>query len=528
MAARFDMRAATPATGAEYQLDESDAIISKGDLNGRITYVNQGFVKLSGYTEAEVLGAPQSILAHPDTPQQVFDDFLRTVKANKTWAGVTQGRRKNGDCFWVEMTASPLFVNRRVAGYITIRTKAGRERVDAARSAYQAMKAGSLELDISEGRIIRRTRLRRFPALDQFSLAARMHACAALLAIAFVLNSLTHLSGDLAGMGWPLFVNASGLLLALLLPLFLARAIGRPLAQVERLIDDMSEGNLSHRIDAYGNGEIARIMHALRILQTNLKLLVSQIKETTELVNGGAHQIASSNADLSARTEAQASSLQQAATSLEQLTSTVAQNSDNAHEANRRAVATSGIAANGKRAVGAVIQTMGSIKDSSRKISEIVGVIDGIAFQTNILALNAAVEAARAGQQGRGFAVVASEVRGLAQRSADAAGEIKILIDHAEREVEAGSRLADDAGTTITEIVAAVEQVTLFMGDISAASREQSIGIGQVNMAVAAMERTTEQNAHMVEQAQAQSRHMQGQARKLAQLVSSFTLSRKC
>jgi len=522
------MATAAPDTSAEYLLDDADTIISKGDLNGRITYVNHGFVTLSGYTEAEVLGAPQSILAHPDTPQQVFDDFLRTVKANKTWAGVTQGRRKNGDSFWVEMTASPIFVNRRVAGYITIRTKAGRERIDAARRAYQAMKAGSRELDISEGRIVRRTRLRRWPALAQLSLAARMHACAALLATVFVLNSLAHLSGDLAGMGWPLLANAGGLLLALLLPLLLARAVSAPLAQVKRLIDDMSEGDLSHRIDAYGNGEIARIMHALRILQTNLKLLVSQIKETTELVNGGAHQIASGNADLSARTESQASSLQQAAASLEQLTSTVAQNSENAHEANRRAVATSGIADSGKRAVGAVIQTMGSIRDSSRKIGAIVGVIDGIAFQTNILALNAAVEAARAGEQGRGFAVVAGEVRGLAQRSAEAARQIKTLIGHAEREVEAGSRLVDDAGATITEIVAAVQQVTLYMGDISAASREQSIGIGQVNTAVAAMERTTGQNAHMAEQAQAQSRRMQDQARKLAQLVSTFTLHRKC
>jgi aerotaxis receptor len=518
-------RADRPAIDVEYILGDADAMISKGDLNGKITYVNRDFVNVSGYAEDEVMGAPQSILAHPDTPHQVFEDFLRTVKADKTWTSVAKGRRKNGEYFWVEMTAAPVFENRRVIGYITIRTKPGRDRIRTAETAYRAMKTGSKDYEMEEGRIVRRSIFPRLRAAMRLSLVTGMNAFSALLATLFLTNLTAAASADGTLNGWRAVSCGLGALLCLLAPFLLHRCVTRPIAQVRRLIDDMGEGNLSHKIEAHGDGEIARITHTLGILQTNLKLLVSQIKETTELVNGGAGEIASGNADLAARTEAQASSLEQTAASMEELTAAVAKNSGNAREANELSMATSTIAVQGRNAVGEVIRTMGSIKDSSRRIVDIIGVIDGIAFQTNILALNAAVEAARAGDHGRGFAVVASEVRNLARRSADAAREIKSLIGDSVDNVEAGGKLVDDAGATIKDIVAAVGRVTAVMNDIAMASEEQSVGIAHVNEAIVQMDQMTQQNAQLVEHAEEESRRMQAQAAKLAQLVSSFKLS---
>ncbi len=255
-----------------------------------------------------------------------------------------------------------------------------------------------------------------------------------------------------------------------------------------------------------------------------MKLLVGQIKESTELVNIGAAAIAAGNADLSGRTESQASSLEETASSMEELTSTVKQNADNAREANRLAGTASDIAVKGGQAVGQVVGTMASIRDSARKIVDIISVIDSIAFQTNILALNAAVEAARAGELGRGFAVVAAEVRNLAHRSASAAKEIKTLIGDSVQKVEAGTVLADDAGQTMDAIVESVKQVASYMNEIAAASDEQRRGIEQVNQAIAEMDQVTQKNSALVEEAASSAEGMQLQAGRLAQAVNAFKL----
>ena len=269
-------------------------------------------------------------------------------------------------------------------------------------------------------------------------------------------------------------------------------------------------------------------MQALRILQTNVKLLVGQIKEATDFVNDGAHQIASGNADLSARTESQASSLEQTASAMEELTGIVRQNADNAREANQLVAIASSVAAKGGDAVAQVVQTMGTIRDSSRKIVDIISVIDGIAFQTNILVLNAAVEGARAGGQGRGFTevatVVATEVRNLAHLSASAAKEIKVLIEDSVQKIEARRKLVDDAGQTMDEIVTSVKQVAGYMNDITNAGQEQSAGREQVNQAIIQMDDVTQQNAALVEQAATAAESMEEQAIKLAQLVDAFKL----
>ncbi|MHB1086082.1 MAG: methyl-accepting chemotaxis protein, partial [Thiobacillus sp.] len=252
--------------------------------------------------------------------------------------------------------------------------------------------------------------------------------------------------------------------------------------------------------------------------------IISQVRTGTETIAVASREIASGNADLSNRTESQASSLEETASSMEQLTSTVRQNAENARQANQLVGSTADVAVKGGRVVGQVVDTMASIKDSSRKIADIIGVIDGIAFQTNILALNAAVEAARAGEQGRGFAVVAAEVRNLAQRSAGAAKEIKALIEDSVGKVDAGGKLVDEAGKTMDEIVNSVKRVTDIMSEIAAASQEQSAGIEQVNQAVGQMDEMTQQNAALVEQAAAAAESLQDQAGQLAQAVSAFKL----
>jgi len=303
-----------------------------------------------------------------------------------------------------------------------------------------------------------------------------------------------------------------------------SRSIVKPLERARQDIERISSGDLTGRIEISGNDEMTRLAQSVRILQLNIKWLVGQIGEATALVNMNAREIAAGNADLCGRTESQASSLEETASTLEQLTGTVKQNAEQAHQASHLVTSTSEIASRGGDVVGQVVETMGSIKESSRRIADIIGVIDGIAFQTNILALNAAVEAARAGEQGRGFAVVASEVRNLAQRSASAAKEIKTLITDSVEQVEIGRKLVNEAGEAMDDVVTSVQLAADIISG-TAASQEQSAGIDQVNQAVSHMDEITQQNAALVEQAAAASESLQGQAAKLAQLVDTFKLS---
>ena len=305
---------------------------------------------------------------------------------------------------------------------------------------------------------------------------------------------------------------------------FLLRSITGPLLQAVTLAGRVAQGDLSSDITVTSRNEFGQLLAALRDMNGSLIKIVGSVRESTGTIASASREIASGNLDLSSRTEQQASSLETTASSMEELTSTVKQNADNARTAHTLAVSASGVASKGGAVVAQVVDTMGSINESAKKIVDIIGVIDGIAFQTNILALNAAVEAARAGEQGRGFAVVASEVRNLAQRSAGAAKEIKTLIGDSVEKVASGARLVNQAGETMDDIVESIKRVTDIMGEITAASAEQTTGIEQINQAIAQMDEVTQQNAALVEEAAAASQSMQEQATSLADAVGVFKL----
>ena len=318
---------------------------------------------------------------------------------------------------------------------------------------------------------------------------------------------------------------ALAVLLASLLAWRVTLSITRPLREAVEVARTVASGDLTSRIEVKSRDETGELMRSLKDINDSLVRIVSEVRAGTGLIATASAEIASGNLDLSSRTEQQAGSLEETASSMEELTSTVKQNADNAQEANRLAQSATDVAVRGGTVVSQVVDTMGAINDASRKIVDIISVIDGIAFQTNILALNAAVEAARAGEQGRGFAVVAGEVRTLAQRSANAAREIKALINDSVEKIDDGSRLVNEAGGTMQEIVDSVRRVTDIMAEITAASREQASGIEQINQAITQMDQVTQQNASLVEEAAAAAESLNDQAGKLNEQVSVFRLS---
>ena len=312
------------------------------------------------------------------------------------------------------------------------------------------------------------------------------------------------------------------ILLGVVLSFMLTRSVTRPLENAVKIARTIASGDLNAKIEVTSNDEVGQLLEAMQLMNNSLQNVIWHVRQGIDTFASASKEIASGNMDLSSRTEQQASSLEETASSMEELTSTVRQNADNARQANQLAMTASDVAVKSGAVVAQVVDTMHSIHESSKKISDIISVIDGIAFQTNILALNAAVEAARAGEQGRGFAVVATEVRSLAQRSAGAAREIKALIDDSVGKIEVGNKLVDQAGATMDDVVTSVKRVNDIMAEITEASREQTDGIEQVNQAITQMDTVTQQNAALVEQSAAAAEALQGQAASLADTVSVF------
>ncbi|HYD94562.1 MAG TPA: methyl-accepting chemotaxis protein [Noviherbaspirillum sp.] len=517
------MRKNLPVTTIEHVLGNDDIIVSKTDLKGKITYVNQAFVRISGFTEEELLGAPHNIVRHPDMPPEAYRDLWDTLQRGKAWSGIVKNRCKNGDFYWVYANAAPTIKDGKIVGYTSVRTKPPAESVHAASALYKQMNQPETGISLREGRVASRGLFRLVDAWRDASLQSKLVGLSLVLTLLFLAPLLRAWQAG-AGLDPVMLVTALiGVAAALSIPLWLHTSLLAPLGLIRSEMDKMSSGNLTGQIPA-GQGEVATLLHALRILQTNVKLLVGQIKEASHIVHQRAEEIAGGNNDLSARTENQSSALQETASSMEELSSTVRNNADNATGATERMKNATQIAIASGDSMQSVVQSMDMIKTRSSRILDIIGAIDGIAFQTNILALNASVEAARAGENGRGFAVVAHEVRNLAGRSAQAAKEIKTMISDTVAQIEEGGAAVDAASAAIQELVSAVHDAAEIIADIGQATREQSAGIEQVSLAVNEMEQVTEQNASLVESAADCAKTLHAQANNLVGLVETFRL----
>ncbi|HEY0844694.1 MAG TPA: methyl-accepting chemotaxis protein [Noviherbaspirillum sp.] len=674
------MRNNQPVSGNEYPLRDDHSIISRTDLKGRITYVNQQFIEVSGFTEEELIGSPHNLVRHPDMPEEAFADLWKTLKSGGSWTGLVKNRRKNGDHYWVLANATPIRENGNVVGYTSVRTRPDREQVAAAEALYARFRAGTARgWRIDNGKAVRTGIGGVLTVFHEMSIKRRLRlAMGALCVLLAGVGALgvygigaaeTHLresyadhtlpmaqldtvvrelsrsrqmvseavigadpaaakqaasdieaSLDKVNAAWIAYMNAGhadaarkaadklaadraafverglrpavealraadfdkarrfetevltpgfvpvrsdmealmqhemeeatrlsaalqeefrtmyttvlglvafGVLLAVVLGALLVRAIVRPLEHAVDVAKQIAAGNLTASINTGAHDETGQLLHALTVMKTSLSSIIAGVRSNADAISTASGEIALGNADLSQRTEVQASSLEETASSMEELSSTVRQNADHSSNARRLVHGTRDIAVEGGAAMDQLVDTMDRIAAGSRKITDIIGVIDGIAFQTNILALNAAVEAARAGEQGRGFAVVASEVRTLAQRSAAAAKEIKTLINDSVTQVDGGAHQVAQARGKMEEIVGAVQQVAEIMTDIADASAEQSSGIEQVREAVVQMDGVTQQNAALVEEAAAAAESLRAQGRALVQSMGVFTLAQQ-
>jgi aerotaxis receptor len=509
-----------PITQREVDYPDTATLLSTTDLQGRIMYANETFVRISGFAREELLGEPHNIVRHPDMPPQAFEDMWRTLKSGRSWTALVKNRRKDGDHYWVRANVTPVARGGKIAGFMSVRTKPTRPEVVRAEELYRAFRenrAGNLRFH--QGVLVRGGWLGWTSLLKTMPVRWRIRAALWPLPVLGLVLALA--LG--AGAGTTFAVTAAAALLCLALDAWLEAQLADPLEGVVQEALRVAAGQAAQDLHLDRVDEVGMILRAIHQSGLNLRSLVDDVSAQIGDVAAATQEIAHGNNDLSARTEQAASNLEQTAASMEQLTATVKNNAVAAQEAAALADATSAAAAQGGELVGRVVDTMRDIGASSRRIGEITGVIDGIAFQTNILALNAAVEAARAGEHGRGFAVVAAEVRQLAKRAGDAAREIRSLIEESASKVEAGAGLVGDAGHAMQDILEQVHRVTQFVNDISASTREQSSGIEQVNAAVSDLDRMTQQNSALVEQSAAAAEGLKARAQVLSAAVTTFS-----
>ena len=515
------MRINLPVTQREHLLEPGTTLLSVTDCESRILFANQAFVDASGYTREELVGQPHNIVRHPDMPAEAFRDMWATIQAGRPWSALVKNRRKSGDHYWVRANATPMKAGGRLVGYLSARTVPTRDEVAAAEALYAAMReraaAGSTTLGLSGARPVRRDPLGRVLQATR-ALPRQIGASGALwLGATAVSAAATQALPGAAGWGITAGIAAAALVGARRLE---QRAL-RP--EIEQALA-LAAGDLATEVEWTDDGTKGDLQLVLRQLAVNLRTAVSDVRSDAQALRGAVAEIAAGNQDLSARTESQASSLEQTAASMEQINGTVQQSAQSAEQGARLAAEATQVAERSRDGVLSVVQAMEQISESSRRIGEIIGVIEGVAFQTNILALNAAVEAARAGEQGRGFAVVASEVRSLAQRTTDAAREIKQLIAESTERVAAGQAQTTAARDRMQEALQVVGRMSTLLAEIGTAASEQRMGVGQVNEAVTHLDSITQQNAAMVEELAAAAQALAVQAQAVDRGLGLFSL----
>lgn len=506
------MKINLPVTENENLYNDEIEIISTTDLKGIIETVNEDFITISGFDENELVGKNHNLVRHPDMPPEAFADLWATLKAGKPWKGLVKNRCKNGSFYWVDAFVTPQFIDGELASYQSVRFKPDRAAVARAGKLYDKIMSKKSDDDKRRSQLDE-VKLQRFP----IGISAKITF--SMLAVLLPLIILLGVVGEISPFILLTVFGASAVAIYAM-----ARMMLRPLIRISEESKSVVNNPLAQYLYTGLHDEVGQLSYALQFAQSKLRTAIGRVSESSDVLNRAAFEVSNGSTDLSSRTEEQASSLEQTASSMEQLTATVKQNANNAHEANQLVIENRGLAESGGQVVDNAISAMSEISDSSRRIADIIGVIDEIAFQTNLLALNAAVEAARAGDQGRGFAVVAGEVRTLAGRSAEAAKEIKNLISESVSKVEQGSNLVNESGNTLNNIVNGVKKVSDIMTEIAAASNEQAGGIEQVNQAISQMDDVTQQNAAMVEQTSAASEQMVDKVKILAGLSHQFRM----
>jgi len=518
------VRTNLPVIDQEYDYPASAMLVSMTDTRGYITHGNAAFFATSGYSAEELIGENHNIIRHPDMPPEGFRDLWRTIGHGRPWTGLVKNRRKDGSYYWVRANVTPIMENGKPMGYLSVRTKPSRAEIQEVGALYERLNAetsaGKPSFHLQHGQV-------RFHGLQ--GLLQRRHDVGMtvhmgiLLGIMVVLGMLPDWLGVPGVLGnWLQF---GGMLLgaAAGLALFSQRYV-KAIEQVELFARDLAACNLKTSLDFPPNHSMAAVLNNLRQVQINLRAVIGDVNSEITNFNRTAQEISAGSLDLSARAESQASSLEQTAASMEEISSTVKHTSQIASEVLRHSEQSTAVATQGGQSVHELSELMMGIDRSSGKMREIISVIEGIAFQTNILALNAAVEAARAGEQGRGFAVVATEVRALAQRSGNAAKEIRELIAHSADQISSGAERMQHANRTIAEVVAAVREVGVLINQISTATREQSAGVAQVNDAINHLDQLTQQNAALAEESAAASDGLRGGAATLTQSMQVFHL----
>ena len=526
------MRSNLPVIDEEYPFPEGEMLMSTTDLKGRILNCNPSFIRVSGYTREQLLGQPHNMIRHPDMPEEAFRDMWATIQAGHPWSGMVKNRRADGRYYWVQANVTPLLEGGQPIGFMSVRTQPDRQDVAQAVQLYARMReekaSGKLIHTLRSGQLVANTMAGRTSRLLHLDLAGELTACAMFLAVlGFVLG--VSLSGGWKEIAtWELLVIAlaAGVMTMGVRVLFIHLAIS-PLKELLRVANRMAAGDLTVSVKSQRRDAIGQLTRALNQLKVNLFTIVRDARTEVEQMQVATHEIATGNQDLSSRTEAQAGSLQQTAASMEEITGTVRHSASTAEEAATLAQQAMAITSRSGEAVDHLTETMKGIEASSSRITDIIQVIDSIAFQTNILALNAAVEAARAGEQGRGFAVVASEVRALAQRTATAAREVKQLITESSDNVKAGCGLTGSVQETMQETLSSVRKMGQLVEDISHAVSEQFKGLSQINSAVSHLDGITQQNAAAVEEIAAASMSLAGRAQIVATSVQVFRLSDK-
>ncbi|CRG51811.1 PAS domain-containing methyl-accepting chemotaxis protein [Yersinia wautersii] len=493
------MRVNKPVSRQEYPIERDITLQSTTDIHGNIAYANAAFVRASGFEYQELQGQPHNMVRHPDMPPAAFADMWQTLNAGLSWSSLVKNRRKNGDYYWVRANATPLRHNGRLTGYISVRIAPTRDEVKQAEALYTDFNTGKAKrrhIALYRGLIVRTGWLSPLSLFQTLPLRWRLRS--ALLSSAII---PTAAASAMEVAGQPLLILGSvALTWSVLASLWLERQIALPIAAILQQAQDVSSGEAGDYVQLNRVDEIGYLMRSVNQLGLNLRSLTDDVSGQVDGINTASNEIAAGNRELKVRTEQATDNLQHIVSATEQLAATVQNSANSANETTSLAEMSSHAAEQGSELMHQVIETMGTINDSSHRIVDIISVIEGIAFQTNILALNAAVEAARAGEQGRGFAVVASEVRHLAQRSSTAAKEIKHLIETSVERVRDGSTLVQSAGATMDNIVKQASQVSTLISEISTSTHEQTQALGQIRQSISRLDQMTYQNAAMVEQ----------------------------